>query len=218
MSVNPSALRRAFASYQGAPVTTRAFVAARYVVAPLAPIEREFRGRSGLFLSLGSGLCMLERYLAELNPRLSFEGVDLDPAKVDLIARTRHRSPRVGLRLADATTLEAQADTFDGALVCDALHHFLPDTHTDVVATVARTVKPGGVVVVKDLDTRPAWKYHWNRLHDRIVAGPEPIWCRTPAEMAMLLEKAGLEVELAERVDNALTPYAHYLIRARRPG
>lgn len=237
MSIDLRAARRAFASYRGAPLGARAFVAARYVVAPMGPLAAEFRGRSGRVLSLGSGLSMLERYLAELEPGLHFDGVDLDPVKVELIARTLHRSPRVTLRLGDATRLDelgggaptagtdaghgstaSDADIrYDLVLICDAMHHFPAEVHGAVLRSAADLLRPGGTLVVKDLDAGPAWKYHWNRIHDRLVAGPEPIHCRPPAEMAALLTDAGLVVERAERIDHALTPYAHYLIRAARP-
>lgn len=219
MSIDPAAARRAFASYKGAPLGARAFVAARYVVAPMGPIAAEFSGMSGTVLSLGSGLSMLERYLAELEPGLSFEGIDLDPLKVELIGRTHHLSPRVGLREGDATMVDVIADgtLYDAVLICDAMHHFPADMHADVLASAAEVVRPGGVVVVKDLDARPAWKFHWNRIHDRIVAGPEPIHCRPPSEMAGLLDKAGLVVDHARRIDHTFTPYAHYIARAHRP-
>jgi SAM-dependent methyltransferase len=239
LSIDLPAARRAFTSYRGAPAGARAFVAARYVVAPLGPLAAEFRGRTGTVLSLGSGLSMLERYLAELEPGLHFEGVDLDPVKVELIARTHHLSPRVSLRLGDATRLRelegldagspggaavdpartgsADAGGYDLVLICDAMHHFPADVHGDVLRSAAEVLRPGGTVVVKDLDAGPAWKYHWNRIHDRIVAGPDPIHCRPPADMAALVTAAGLVVERADRIDHALTPYAHYLIRATRP-
>ena len=73
------------------------------------------------------------------------------------------------------------------------------------------------MILVKDLDTGPAWKYHWNRIQHRLVAGPEPITCQSPAAMAALLADAGLVVERAERTEHRLTPYAHYLVRARKP-
>lgn len=216
MSIDLRAARRAFASYQGAPVGARAFVAARYVVAPLGPIAAEFRGLTGRVLSLGSGLSMLERYLAELEPGLEFEGIDLDEAKVDLIARTRSRSPRVSLIQGDATDL-GDAHGYDVVLVCDAMHHFPADRHAHVARSVAAALKPGGVAIVKDLDAEPAWKYRWNRVHDRLVAGPEPIVCLGPADMAALFREAGLVVERADRIDHRFTPYAHYLLRARKP-
>ena len=69
---------------------------------------------------------------------------------------------------------------------------------------------------MKDLDVAPRWKYHWNRLHDRLVAGPEPIYCRSPAEMAQIFVGAGLTLEHSERLDQTFTPYAHYLLRLRK--
>lgn len=216
MSIDLGAARRAFASYRGAPLGARAFVAARYVVAPMGPLAAELRGRSGLVLSLGSGLSMLERYLAELEPGLTFEGIDLDQVKVDLITQTRDASPRVSLVQGDATDVD-RAGRYDVVLVCDALHHFPAERHAEVARQVAANLKPGGTALVKDLDAGPTWKYRWNALHDRIVAGPEPVTCRTPAEVAALLADAGLVVERADRIDHRFTPYAHYLIRATKP-
>jgi SAM-dependent methyltransferase len=210
---------RAFNSYQGAPLLTRAFVAARLVVAPLRPLGEEGRLVQGRMLSLGSGVSIVERFLAELNPDLVIEGVDLDPRRLELISSTSARSPRVTLRQGDATVLDelTEPESYDAVLVCDAFHHFDPDRHKPLAKAIARCLRPGGVCIVKDLDLLPRWKYEWNRIHDRIVAGPEPIFCRTPQDMAHLLESAGLLPEREERTEHRWTPYAHYVVRARKP-
>ncbi|MGH9113545.1 MAG: class I SAM-dependent methyltransferase [Acidimicrobiales bacterium] len=216
MSLDVGALWRVFTSYRGARLVDRAFVAARLVVAPLGPLAEEFRPVSGRVLSLGSGISVVERYLADVNPRLTVEGVDLDPRRVELIERTSARSPRVSLRHGDATLIDEEPD-YDAVLVCDALHHFDPDTHKPLADAIAGALLPGGVCVVKDLDVTPRWKHAWNRVHDRLVAGPEPIFCRSPADMAELFASAGLVAERTERTDRALTPYAHYVVRLRKP-
>ncbi|HYI63240.1 MAG TPA: class I SAM-dependent methyltransferase [Acidimicrobiales bacterium] len=211
-----AAVRRALATYRGTSLRTRAFVVARYAIAPLGPLTEELGTLRGRVLSLGSGLGMVERYLAEVNPDISFEGIDLDAEKVDLIEATRHRSPRVRLVQGDATDLAGRTG-YDAVLVCDALHHFPPATHAGLAAAIAEALVPGGVCIVKDLDRRPHWKHEWNRVHDRLVAGPEPIACRSLEAMARLVARAGLEVERADRTDRALEPYAHYVLRARKP-
>lgn len=216
MAVHVDAAWRAFRSYRQAPLGAQAFVVARYVVAPMGPLADEFDGVTGLVLSLGSGLSMLERYLAEVHPGLRFEGIDLDPQKVALIDRTRGLSPHVSLIAGDATALDLPAG-YEAVLICDAMHHFPVDLHAAVARSVAAALKPGGVVIVKDLDTAPRWKFHWNRIHDRLVAGPDPITCRTPTDMAQLFADAGLIVQRATRIDHRLTPYAHYLVRATKP-
>ena len=216
MTVPAGALWRTWTSYRGEPAVTRAFVAARLAIAPSATVSRQLEDVSGTVVSLGSGISVIERLIAETRPDLSFVGIDLDPRRVEMIERTAARSPRVTLRLGDATDLAA-VDAYEGVLACDAFHHFPPDSHKPLAVSIARALKPGGVCIVKDLDVTPRWKYQWNRLHDRIVAGPDPIHCRAPADMAELLASAGLEVEVAERIDKRFTPYAHYVVRARRP-
>lgn len=210
------ALRRAFVTYAGAPPAAQAFVAARYAIAPLRPLTEELGTLAGQVLSLGSGLCMLERYLVEINPAITFDCIDLDAEKVALIAATRHRSPRVTLTEGDATRLDGPHD-YQAVLVCDALHHLPAAGHPAMAADIAGALAPGGVCIVKDLDVRPHWKHGWNRAHDRLVAGPNPIWCRSPEAMGRVFARAGLVVERAERTDRRLEPYAHYVLRLRKP-
>ena len=216
MTVTAGHLWRTWATYRGTPPITQAFVVARLAIAPLRAIDDELADVSGRVVSLGSGISVIERLIAETRRDLEFVGIDLDPRRVALIEATSARSPRVSLRLGDATALD-EVEAFEGVLVCDALHHFPSDTHKRVAVSIARALRPGGVCVVKDLDVAPRWKYEWNRLHDRIVAGPDPIHCRPPGEMAELLASAGLVVEDVRRIDARFEPYAHYLIRAHRP-
>ena len=210
------AAARTSGTYTGSGLGTRAYVLARLLVAPLGAVGDELRTVDGRVLSLGSGHGVVERYVAEINPRVRIEGVDLDPRRVELIRATGARSPRVTFTLGDATLLDAPP-TYDVILVCDALHHFPVDTHKALADGIAGALVPGGVCVIKELDERPRWKYTWNRLHDRLVAGPEPIVCRSPDDTAALLRGAGLRPERADRTDRPWTPYAHYIVRARKP-
>lgn len=216
MSLDLAAVRRVLASYRAAPLGARAFVAARFLVAPLRPIVAETGELQGRMLSLGSGFGAVERYLAEINPKLEIEGIDLDANKVALINSTATANPRFLLSHGDATQIDF-VDEFRAVLVCDALHHFPPATHAPLAKAIATALEPGGVCIVKDLDVQPRWKYHWNRLHDRIVAGPEPITCRAPDDVAEMFTEAGFVVERMERTDGRLTPYAHYILRLRKP-
>lgn len=207
---------RAFRSYRGAPWGARAFIGARFAIAPLRALRQECGQLGGRMLSLGCGYGALERYLAEINPDLVIEGIDLDAAKVALIESSVERSPRVRLREGDATDLDLDP-VYDAVLVCDALHHFPAESHGRLAKAIGACLVPGGVVVIKDLDVRPRWKHGWNRVHDRVVAGPGPIVCRSPREMVATFEEAGLVCERAERTERPWVPYAHYVVRMRKP-
>ncbi|WP_436794187.1 class I SAM-dependent methyltransferase [Actinospongicola halichondriae] len=217
MKAELAAARRTLVSYRGTSVGTQAYVVGRLVVAPLRALRAETDLIDGDLLSLGCGLGVVERSLAATNPSLRIEGVDLDAAKVDLVSATATSSPRVSLRQGDATTLEG-GGTFDAVLVCDLMHHLDTDGQQALAAVAVASLRPGGTCLVKDLDVAPHWKHEWNRHHDRLVAGPDPILCRPPGAMADLFVDAGLDLEQSDRIDRPWTPYAHYLLRLRRPG
>jgi SAM-dependent methyltransferase len=216
MRFDLAAARRVHASYGGEGLGTTAYVAARLLVAPLGALGVELRSVSGRVLSLGSGLGVVERYLAEVHPGLDLVGVDLDPEKVDVVNRTRARCPRVELRHGDA--LQVEDGSYDAVLLCDLLHHLDPEEQQRVAGVAFDRLRPGGVCIVKDLDVAPRWKHEWNRYHDRLVAGPEPIHCRPPGEAQRTFESAGLVGLSSGRIDRPWTPYAHYLMTLRRPG
>lgn len=205
---------RAWQTYAGAGPVTRAFLAARLAVVPLGELRPELEALTGRVLSLGSGHGLLERYLAEINPAVEIDGVELDEERVRLAERTAARSPRVRIRHLDVRDLGAD-DRYDGVLAVDVLHHVPLADHNALAGSLVRLLNPGGVALVKDIALTPRWKYEWNRFHDRVVAGESEIFCREPEEMASVFAAQGLTLELCERVGRFL-PYPHYLLRLRR--
>jgi cyclopropane fatty-acyl-phospholipid synthase-like methyltransferase len=205
---------RAWRSYAGAGPGTRAFLAARLLLVPLGDLDADLRGLRGRVLSLGCGHGIVERYVAEINPDVEIDGVELDDARVRTAAASEERSPRVRVRHGDVTRLAASG-RYDGALAVDLMHHVSPGAQGELAEALHRLLAPGARLLVKDIATEPAWQYRWNRLHDRLVAGPGPIHCRSPEEMRALLEAAGFAHERSTR-PGRLSPYPHYLVRARR--
>src|SRR6476660_4780282 len=76
------AAMRAWRSYRGAGVMTRAFLAARLVVLPLKPLAEEFERLGGHVLGVGSGHGLVARYAAEVNLALEITGIDVDAERV----------------------------------------------------------------------------------------------------------------------------------------
>ncbi len=215
MAADLAAARRTLASFAPLSPVTRAFLFARMLVAPLGPLDGDLRSLRGRLLSLGCGHGAIDRYIAEINPHVRIEGVDLDEGRVEQARATEHLAPRVRVSAADVTTLDP-GDGYDGALAVDVLHHVPFETHTTIAAALLRALKPGGTLLLKDMAPEPRRQYLWNAFHDRIVAGPEPICCRMPEDMAEVLADAGFAVQDVRRV-RRLGIYPQYLVLARRP-
>ena len=216
MAVDVGALRRTLATYRGTGPSSRAFVTARVAVAPLGALDPELRGLRGRVLSVGCGFAVLERYLAEINPHVTVEGVDIDGGRVRVARATAERSPRVDVSEADVTQMNSTGALFDAVLAIDLLHHVPADGQAAMLAALAGCLVPGGTLLLKDIDVEPRWKYLFNRGHDRVVAGPDPIHCHSSEEAARMLSDAGLEPGVPRRL-HRFGPYPHYLVTATRP-
>jgi len=210
-----AAAKRAWRSYAGSGAFTRAFLFGRLAILPLGRIDDALRNLSGSVLSIGSGHGILERYLAEINPDVEIEGFELDDERVRAAAATQERAPRVRIRHADVTDLTAEG-IYDAAIAVDVMHHVASKDHPRVAQAVADRLRPGGTVLVKDMDVEPRWKWAWNRTHDRLVSGREPTYCRDPETMATVFEAAGLR-RIEIRRFHHRDPYPQYLVLLQKP-
>jgi 2-polyprenyl-3-methyl-5-hydroxy-6-metoxy-1,4-benzoquinol methylase len=204
---------RAWRSYRGVGLRTRLFLAARLAVLPLWSLAEELERLEGNVLGVGSGHGVVARFLAELNPDVTVTGLDVDPERVAIAQATEANSPRVRIRVEDVRRLDA-AGEFDAAAAVDLMHHIAPAHHAEVARALARAVKPGGQLLIKDVAPTPHWKHAVNRLHDRFVAG-EVTTAIEPSALAVLFADAGFRIERLERIA-PLSPYPHFILRARR--
>jgi cyclopropane fatty-acyl-phospholipid synthase-like methyltransferase len=168
----------------------------------------------GRVLSVGAGHGLLERWLAELNPDVTVEGLELDPERVAAAQLTAAGAPRVRLRAQDVRTLDAPA-RFDAAMAIDLIHHVPSDDHAGLARALGAAVRPGGTVLLKDIARTPRWQHWWNSFHDRVVSGEWTTDARDPEELAAIFEDAGFRVERCERVGR-LSPYPHFVLRLSR--
>lgn len=204
---------RAWRSYSGTGPLVQGFLAARMAVAPLGPLDAELMALNGRVISLGCGHGAVDRYVAEINPLVTIDGVDLDAGRVELARASENRQPRVRVRVADVRRLE-EPGIYDAALAVDVLHHVEASLHGEVVSALHDRLRPGGTLLVKEMASTPRRQYLWNRAHDRVVA-KEDIHCRTPEEMARVVEQAGFEIDDLRRLKR-LRIYPQYLVKARR--
>jgi arsenite methyltransferase len=99
-------------------------------------------------------------YVAELleavGPEGSVVGVDVSPAMLGIAAHRTEAYPNVAFHEGDATSLPVQSEDFDAALSVQVLE-YVPDLPA-ALAEVHRALRPGGRVVVWDVDwTTLSW-------------------------------------------------------------
>ena len=104
---------------------------------------------------------------------------------------------------------------FDAAYVLDVMHHVPAEEQRALLAHLRDLLAPGGVLVLKDITTEPAFGLRFTEVLDRLMVGwDEPLAYRHHREWGEMLTSLGFRVR-AVRVPDVL-PYPHVVIAARK--
>ncbi len=177
---------------------------------PLIP-----RGSSVLDVGCGGGLLLF--LLASADPAANATGLDVSASSIgfaqqNLLASASDLQKRLQFMVLDATKPWPVA-AFDVVSLVDLLHHVPPAQQFDVVREAVSHLKPGGLLLYKDMADSPFSLAAANRAHDLLMAQQ---WIRyIPIEqMEDWAATLGLELILSKEVRRYW--YGHELRLFRR--
>ena len=206
--------RAALDAYAGLGRGDRFHVAVRWRSCPFPAVDAAVP-RTGRVLDVGCGHGLFPLYLAATSPGRKVVGVDVDAAK---LVSARRAAEASGLPV----TFEAEppAGPWDAITIVDVLYLLGEEAALDLLGRLAVTLAPGGVLVVKEVDVRPRWKYRITRWQEivstrvtRITEGTGVAFVH-PAAIDRALTDAGLFVTRRALGKGSLHP--HLLLVGRR--
>jgi 2-polyprenyl-3-methyl-5-hydroxy-6-metoxy-1,4-benzoquinol methylase len=169
----------------------------------------------GRVLDVGCGFGLFSLYFASASPRLTLYGIDRNARR---IAQARMAAGRLGLanvhyEVGDATSFRA-GERFDAVYMLDIVHHIPEETVPALLEELARTLRPGGRLIVKDVERSPAWKRWFTHALDKVMDPRSPVRYWGAEELQPLIERMGFRVYRHLMVD--VLPYPHVLYVAER--
>ena len=214
------AARAAMAAYRGAPAGDRLHVLVRWLSCPFPPLV-EALPTAGRVLEVGCGHGLFSVYVAERSPGLQVCGVDIDAGKIAVADATAGTSPRSSFAVADPDVLPA--GPWDAVVLVDVLYLLDEAGQRELLASCASVLAPGGVLLVKDMDTRPRWKAWWNNVQETLsvrvlgITEGSPVFTFVePDERARWMVAAGLQDVRARRLDRGRL-HPHHVLAGRAP-
>jgi cyclopropane fatty-acyl-phospholipid synthase-like methyltransferase len=214
----PPAARQALRRFRDQPWSTRAHVQLRWLTCPFTAVEAEVPA-SGRVLEIGCGHGLFSLYAALASSDRQVLGVDVDADKVEAAAATVKGVPNI--EVSEVPSGWAPAGAWDAIVIIDVLYLLGGASGAALLDACAAALAPGGRLVVKEIDTRPRWKY-------RLAVGQELAATRVthitqgdtvaflpPDDIAARLRAAGLAVEV-RRLDRGY-PHPHSLVVGRAP-
>ncbi len=169
----------------------------------------------GTILDLGSGFGLFSLYYAQILPNARFRGVDLNRRRVEMAKRAALRLgvANVTYEVGDATAWRAD-DEYAAAYMLDIVHHIDEESVRPLLEQLWKALRPGGRLIVKDVDTRPTYKRWFTYLLDRLMTSRGVIRYWSADELQRLLEGVGFQVHRHLMVD--YLPYPHVLYICQR--
>jgi cyclopropane fatty-acyl-phospholipid synthase-like methyltransferase len=197
----------------------RAYARARFLILRQRFLDEigQYLPRSGDVLDLGCGFGLFSLYYAQILPDLRIHGIDLDARRIGI---AREAARRLGLlnveyAVGDARDFRARPE-YAGAYMLDIVHHVEPEAVRPLLAELHATLAAGGCLVVKDVDTLPAYKRWFTHALDLLVSPGTPPHYWSAEALQAALEAAGFRVFRHSMVD--FLPYPHVLYVCRKPG
>lgn len=205
--------------YRRQAISVRWHTRIRAATAPLDAVA-ERCPREGAVLDVGCGHGLLANELALRHPRLRVFGIDVSRSKIASAAETVGTRPNVSFDL--ATLADADRGPFDCVVVCDVLY-LVPMPRWDDFLTQCRArLRPGGRLLLKEVATVPAWKFHrlraqeWLAVHVLGITEGETFHFEPTDVVARRLEVAGFRNLRITPLDRGYwTP--HVLLEAEAP-
>jgi 2-polyprenyl-3-methyl-5-hydroxy-6-metoxy-1,4-benzoquinol methylase len=153
----------------------RSYVWARFVIIHIDILELLDRlvPKQGHILDMGCGFGLFSLFLASRSPERVLHGVDLSGKRVQAArsAAERMRLTNVQFEQADIRDYAVSGE-WDGIFTLDLLHHVVPDSRLGFLRAARAHLKPEGVLVIKDIATKPWWKMAFTWLLDQAMGGP----------------------------------------------
>jgi 2-polyprenyl-3-methyl-5-hydroxy-6-metoxy-1,4-benzoquinol methylase len=217
-----TAARAALRAYRRAPLGDRLHVLVRWLSCPFPPVV-EVLPSTGRILEVGCGHGLFSGYLARRSPELKVLGVDIDVDKI-AVATASERLHGGRLDFAVGNSGSVPDGPWDAVVLVDVLYLLDEAGQRALLESCAAALAPGGVLVVKDMATRPRWKARWNAVQEalsvrvlEITAGSREFTFIEPDERARWLVASGLRDVRAQRLDRGRV-HPHHLLVGRAPG
>jgi 2-polyprenyl-3-methyl-5-hydroxy-6-metoxy-1,4-benzoquinol methylase len=214
--------RRARALYADESLMNRLHVLGRWRSCPFPALEARVPD-DGDILDIGCGFGLFSAYLALSSSGRRVTGIDIDERKIGLARRAAaHADPSHTSLSFEVAGPELPAGPFDAVTIVDVLYLLGPEAGGALLDRAVTRLAPGGVVLLKEIDRHPAWKYRLSRWQEiaatrvfRFTAGDEVSFA-PPEVYVDRLRAAGLAVTCHPLDRGSLHP--HHLIEARADG
>jgi SAM-dependent methyltransferase len=157
-----------FRAFRTAGPFTRAYLGIKFKICPLLQVEPHLP-RRGRLVDLGCGNGLFAAILTLGSAERRITGYDLDPKKIKVAQKLKAANAWSNLDFRPGDIVAMDFPGADAFSLIDVLYLIPFSGQNAILRKCARALPPGGLLVIKDMDTRPRWKYAWNMIQETLA-------------------------------------------------
>jgi 2-polyprenyl-3-methyl-5-hydroxy-6-metoxy-1,4-benzoquinol methylase len=155
-----------FELYVDASFITRAYLRIKLRICPLIALETHFP-QEGKIIDLGCGNGLFPNILSLGSSARRIMGLDLDEKKIEVANETKIQGAQITYQIGNV--VEAEYPRGDVFTLVDVLYLIPYDKHEIILQKCYQSLPPGGTLIIKEMDTKPRWKYVWNLFQETLA-------------------------------------------------
>jgi 2-polyprenyl-3-methyl-5-hydroxy-6-metoxy-1,4-benzoquinol methylase len=184
----------------------RCYAFIRTRILPIDKIERFVP--EGRVLDAGCGFGITSIYFALKNLKREVIGSEISEERIRIAKMISSEIPNVCFRV--ESLIKSGEEKFDAIVAVDLLHHINNKEKEDFVRESRNRLNKNGILIIKDIDKKPLFKYYWNYLHDKIMTR-ERLYFYSAKQMKEMLEKNGFKIKEIRRIKSLFYPHVLFV-------
>jgi len=194
-------------------ISTRVYLKLRSIIIPFPLIEKHVP-KDGTVVDIGCGFGIFAHFMSIKSKGRNVIGIELNEKRISQANQIYGNLSNLQFICNDITSSDIpKADTITAI---DVFHHIPSlELQINLLESCFSVLQKNGMLIIKDVDTKPIWKYWWNKIHDYIMTKGEPVLYNDSSIMKELIKNAGFRLEKFEMFTGQ--PYAHVLYVAVKP-
>lgn len=202
--------------YNNIGIISKIFLYLRFAIAPFDEVITRLPDK-GLILDVGCGYGLLTNTISLTKPNVDIFGIDIDDNRITYADDSIGTRKNIKFKVSDVTKDKLPSGRFDVIIIFDLLHHVPFSSQEKIINQCHRMLVKDGILIIKEINNIPRWKFIWNYFHDKIITKGDSLFFRTQEEWINLLNNSGYEIESIQYPKKGFF-YPHLLIYAKKNG